>query len=206
MTDVGALILDFGGVWTYPPAEAIVHTMADRLAESKELFERAYWCQRPAYDAGLSGRHYWQQVLTDLGRPAGEDDLIPWLIEHDVESWTVYRQETWDLARTFRSTGGRTAFLSNGVPDIMARVRSDRRLSDWFDVVVVSYEVGLSKPDPRIYTLCLVRLGVASHDALFVDDREGNVDGASRAGLQAFWFTGEDAVPSLQALVFGAQR
>jgi len=41
--------------------------------------------------------------------------------------------------------------------------------------VVISCEVGLSKPDPRIYQLCLDRLGLAAPATLFVDDRADNV-------------------------------
>lgn len=150
MRGIRALILDFGGVLTYPQPDDIVQAMASRLAVTKEVFERVYWQHRPAYDAGLSGPEYWQRVLAGLGRKAGDDSLIPWLIEEDVASWTAYREETWDLARTFRAAGGRTAFLSNGVPDIMTRVRSDRRLGDWFDVVVVvSCDVGFTKSGGR---------------------------------------------------------
>lgn len=205
MRGVRALILDFGGVLTYPQPDAIVQAMASRLAVNREVFERVYWQHRPAYDAGLSGPEYWQRVLAGLGWKAGDDALIPRLIEQDVASWTAYREETWDLARTFRAAGGRTAFLSNGVPEIMTRIRSDRRLGDWFDVVVVSCDVGLSKPDRRIYELCLGRLGVPGHEALFVDDRKANVEGARQAGLQALWFTGADALPSLQARLLGGR-
>jgi len=156
----------------------------------------------------LSGLEYWRQVLAELGhsRSEGGDSLVTWLTERDAVSWTVYREETWTLAGAFRAAGGRTALLSNGVPEITARVRADRRLEDWFDVVVVSCEVGVSKPDRGIYELCLARLGVAGREALFVDDREANVAGARRAGLQALWFAGEDALVSLETLVFGAGR
>jgi putative hydrolase of the HAD superfamily len=197
-----ALILDLGGVLTHPPADDRVQAMADRLGVSKARFERAYWQHRSAYDAGLSGPRYWHQVLADVERQ-GDDATIAWLTEQDIASWTVYREGVWELARAYRGAGGRTALLSNGVPEIMARLRGDRRLDDWFDAVVVSYEVALSKPDPRIYALCLARLGVAPPVALFVDDREDNVEGARRAGLQALRFTGDETVPALRARLFG---
>ena len=63
----------------------------------------------------------------------------------------------------------------------------------WFDVVVVSYEVGLAKPDPRIFELCLSRLGAQAGEALFVDDRAENVAAAERLGLRTLLFTGDDA-------------
>jgi putative hydrolase of the HAD superfamily len=205
VSNIRALILDFGGVLTYPQADDIVQGMAERVGVSREFFLQAYWRHRPAYDAGLSGLDYWQQVLTELRPNTGADSLVPWLIEQDGASWTRYREETWELARAFRATGGRTALLSNGVREITTRLRSDRVLDDWFDVIVVSCEVGLSKPDRRVYELCLGRLGVPGHEALFVDDRRANVEGARQAGLQALRFTGNEDVGSLRTRLFGAR-
>lgn len=48
-----------------------------------------------------------------------------------------------------------------------------------------SAEFGASKPEPRVYTACLERLGASPEATLFVDDSEANVQGALLAGLQA---------------------
>jgi len=127
--------------------------------------------------------------------------MIDRLIDMDVSSWAEYRDEVWDLARSFRAGGGRTAFLSNGVPETMTRLRAERPLDRWFDVVVVSYEVGLAKPDPRIFELCLSRLGAHPREALFVDDRAENVAAAERLGIRTFHFTGDDASARLMDAV-----
>jgi putative hydrolase of the HAD superfamily len=58
----------------------------------------------------------------------------------------------------------------------------------FFDTVVFSYQVGLMKPDPRVYALACDRLGVAPAQTLFVGD--GGSDelvGAATAGLTAYW-------------------
>jgi 2-haloacid dehalogenase len=49
-------------------------------------------------------------------------------------------------------------------------------------------------PDPAIYALALARFGLAPGQALFVDDRQENVDGARAAGMAATLFTGEPAL------------
>ena len=105
----------------------------------------------------------------------------------------------WTLAAAFRARGGVTAFLSNGVPEMMARVRAERRLDSYFDVVLVSYEVGFTKPDPRIYELCLTRLCVPASAALFVDDRAENVEGARRAGIHTVLFRGDASMDDVRA-------
>jgi HAD superfamily hydrolase (TIGR01549 family) len=57
------------------------------------------------------------------------------------------------------------------------------------DVVVVSGDEGISKPDPRIFHIALDRLGVTAPDAVMVGDSwAADITGASRAGIRAVWF------------------
>jgi len=58
-----------------------------------------------------------------------------------------------------------------------------------FRDIVVSGEEKLLKPDPAIYYLALDRFGLKPADALFVDDREINVEGALAVGMHAHLFT-----------------
>lgn len=53
-----------------------------------------------------------------------------------------------------------------------------------FDTMVLSYEVGMIKPDPRIYALTCGRLGVALNEAIMVDDRHDFVEAAKGQGMQ----------------------
>src|SRR3989442_5016510 len=195
-----ALILDYGNVLTHPQREDWFEARAAHPGVPTQVFRDAYWRHRHPYDAGLPAAEYWRRVLETLGRSSGaldQEAVITRLVEADVASWTEYREEVWDLAQSFRVHGGRTAFLSNGVPEAMARIRTDRPLEGWFDVVIVSCEVGVAKPDPAIFQMCLSRLSVEPRHALFVDDRIENIDGAARIGIQTFHFAGADAVSRL---------
>jgi putative hydrolase of the HAD superfamily len=57
------------------------------------------------------------------------------------------------------------------------------RFADTFDVLVISGEVGIRKPDPEIFHLAARRLGVAPHDCVFVDDLDRNVMVAQELGM-----------------------
>jgi putative hydrolase of the HAD superfamily len=195
-----ALILDLGGVLTYPQPREWYQSMAAELGVAAPVFEGAYWEDRLAYDSGLPADQYWRRVHATIGRPY-EPDRLDHLIQSDVASWTEYREEVWAMARSFRDAGGRTGFLSNSGPEMMARVRFDRDLESWFDVVIVSFEVGLTKPDPRIYELCLSRLDVSAGQALFVDDREDNVKAAADLGIHTLQFVDDQAVVKLRELI-----
>lgn len=48
-----------------------------------------------------------------------------------------------------------------------------------------SHEVGLAKPDPRIFSLAAQRIGLPSGEIVFVDDRPDNVEAARACGLHA---------------------
>ena len=78
--------------------------------------------------------------------------------------------------RAAHDRGIRTAMISN------AEVGPDW-LPDVFDAIVLSGEVGLAKPDVRIFLLTAGKLGVEPADCVFVDDLIGNVRGAVAAGM-----------------------
>ncbi|WEK44162.1 MAG: HAD family phosphatase [Candidatus Sphingomonas colombiensis] len=65
----------------------------------------------------------------------------------------------------------------------------ERTLFDRFRDIVVSGEERLMKPDAAIYRLSLDRFGIDAADAVFVDDRQANVDGAAAVGMHALLFT-----------------
>ena len=61
-------------------------------------------------------------------------------------------------------------------------------MADAVDDIVVSAEVGIAKPDGRIFELALARLGVQPAEAVFVDDFARNIEGARAIGMPAVHF------------------
>jgi 2-haloacid dehalogenase len=68
----------------------------------------------------------------------------------------------------------------------VARERFD--FLTWFDDILVSGEVGLKKPDPRIFRMLLDRHGLAAEHCVYIDDVERNVTAAAAIGLAALQF------------------
>jgi putative hydrolase of the HAD superfamily len=79
-----------------------------------------------------------------------------------------------------RRAGYRTALLSNSWG--LSLYPRDR-FPDMFDVVVISGEVGLRKPDPNIFNLTTDKLGIAAERCIFVDDHPGHLKGALEVGM-----------------------
>ncbi|MCK2243903.1 MULTISPECIES: HAD-IA family hydrolase [unclassified Crossiella] len=84
------------------------------------------------------------------------------------------------VLRRARAAGLRTALLSNAEgpgPD------PDSPFGALFDTMVLSGEVGIAKPDERVYLLTADRLGLAPGQCVFVDDLPGNVRAAAATGM-----------------------
>lgn len=91
-----------------------------------------------------------------------------------------------DRVRSLRVEGYRTALCTNNVREGSKAWRERVPVDELFDAVVDSSEVGMRKPDPRIYLHTLALIGIDDPArAVFLDDHPGNVAGAERAGLAA---------------------
>ncbi len=201
MRSLRALICDFGDVLTNPQPPELVARMAAVAGVQVSSFEPVYWRLRDRYHVDISAERYWDAVFDGIRSPLSEAErraALPRLRELDIASWTSYREEAWAIPAAFKDGGGRTALLSNAVPDVIARWRNQRRLERYFEVQVVSCEVGCAKPAPAIYRIVLDRLQVEPGAALFVDDREENLVAARAAGLRTFHFVGDGAVAALR--------
>jgi len=83
----------------------------------------------------------------------------------------------------------RIGIVSNNVLDEQREKLAVCSLEAHVDVLVVSEEAGMSKPDPRIFHIALDRLGVAARDAIMIGDSwSADIVGAHAAGLRAIWF------------------
>ncbi len=78
--------------------------------------------------------------------------------------------------------------LSNWSAETYPRVRHQYEFFDWFHSIVLSGEVKLIKPDPKIYELVLDMAGVPAEDCLFIDDSLKNIEAAMALGFMTIHF------------------
>jgi 2-haloalkanoic acid dehalogenase type II len=78
--------------------------------------------------------------------------------------------------------------VTNGPSRIQQSKIERFRLADYFDVLIVSEDVGVAKPDPAIFKLALERMRIDPAEALFVGDSpEHDLRGAEAAGMPFIW-------------------
>ncbi|WP_208326602.1 HAD family hydrolase [Bacillus albus] len=79
--------------------------------------------------------------------------------------------------------------ITNGSTHRQAAKIINTNLNNYFDTIIISEEVGLSKPDKRIFELALNKLNVQSENTLFVgDDLEKDIAGSQNANIKGIWF------------------
>lgn len=98
----------------------------------------------------------------------------------------------------------RTGILSNSFVGAREREQAAYGFEDLVDEIVYSHEVGMSKPDPRVYALICARLDVRPEEVVFLDDSERLVAAAREAGLFAIRYQGNaQAIGQVEKLLTG---
>ncbi|HKR69315.1 MAG TPA: HAD family phosphatase [Streptosporangiaceae bacterium] len=192
--DLRAVIFDWGGVVTSPIVETVTAWLeAERIDRESYMAAMRPWV-RSAYgpDAAESPIHALERgevsdaefeatLAAALIRIDGTPVEAPGLLRRMFDA-SVILDEMLELIKDLRSSGIRTSLLSNswgGSDDGYPR----HLFAGLFDDVVISGEVGMRKPEERIFQLAARRLGLAPADCVFVDDVEGNVVAAQALGF-----------------------
>ena len=186
---IRAVILDLGGVIAPGPTQLQISEAAKACGVGEDAFLRAFWKDRIAYDAGLDPYDYWRGVAASLDKTF-LNELIDEMIEREIQFWMRLDDRILGWSRERRLSGHRIGLLSNLPSPLGLRLRGDADFMAYFDHVTLSFEIGIVKPRREIYEHAVRGLGVAPEEALFIDDRPENVEGARAAGLDAYLYTG----------------
>ncbi|MBZ5652650.1 MAG: HAD family phosphatase [Acidobacteriia bacterium] len=182
---IKAVILDYGEVLCYSPTAEEWARMAGVFGIEPPSFRELWNRNRLLYDRGdLSPEAYWSAVAKDAGTQLAPEQL-PLLRQWDVEMWAHENSVMVEWLKEIHSSGTRTGLLSNMPHDMIRHVRQQFAWLEHFDHQTFSAEVELIKPDGAIYEHSLRGVGVAASEALFVDDKEPNIQGARAVGMRA---------------------
>jgi putative hydrolase of the HAD superfamily len=194
------VIVDYGEVISLPQSaadRAALASLAGVSGDGEPAFWRAYQAHRDGLDLGSAGvAAYWQAIAADLGA-SWDDARVHELWAADFRSWLSINPGTIEVLADLKAGGTRLALLSNAGPDYGSYFRHGP-FSDFFAACYVSGELNLLKPHPEIYRHVLADQDVSAADAVFIDNKEGNVRGAEALGITGHVFTG---VPGLRSFL-----
>jgi epoxide hydrolase-like predicted phosphatase len=207
--ELRALIVDYGGVLTSPllnsmdswvdaegiDPETFRATMRDWLglsygvdaeASPVHALERGE-VEVPEFERELAGR-----LTTIDGGPVEAEGLLTRMF-----SGFGWEPSMTEALRHAKAAGLATALLSNSWGNEYPREGWDQL----FDVVVISGEVGMRKPEARIFHLVAERLGLEPSQCVFVDDLAPNIRGAAEVGMVGVHHvTPQETIDELEAL------
>lgn len=196
------VMFDYGGVISGWPSEQDQTMLAGAAGIAVRRLEDAYWQLRPAYDrAEFDATGFWQHVgeLAGRGRPYSDDEVAE-LIRLDTDSWLHLQAGTVDLIEELAAAGHRLAVLSNA-PAETASAITGLPVARYFEHMIFSCELKITKPDTACFTAALARLGAEAADVIFVDDRPDNTAAAAAVGLRSVRFTSPGHARALLAVL-----
>ena len=182
-----AIIFDFGGVlidWN-----------------PRYLYRKLFPGDEPAMERFLAevGFDEWNR-LQDAGRPFSiavvelcarhpqHCELIRLYDQRYPESLNGAIPGTVDILRRLWTAGLPLYGLSNWPAEKFNLIRPDYEFFGWFRGMVISGEVGVAKPDPRIFHLLLEQAGRPADECLLIDDSAANIAAADALGFQTIHF------------------
>jgi HAD superfamily hydrolase (TIGR01509 family) len=184
--DIRAVYWDLGGVILR------THDQSRRERWEKRLGLKRYGLAELVFEGEMGrlasvGKSSPDEVWVWVAEQLGIEQDQRWKLEKDFWAGDRVDRDLVDFIRNLRPHY-KTGLISNAWPDLRNAMENEWEIVSAFDDLVISAEIGITKPDPRIYQLALTRLDVAAEEAVFIDDFERNVEGARAVGLHGIHF------------------
>jgi len=186
MTKIRAVLFDFGGVLVRMVDDRPRLKLAEELGVKLSLIDDLVFYSKSAQAAsrgGITVRMHWEAVREALG-------IQPKDMPRFLEQYWSADDVNWELLEYIKGLhpAYKVGLLSNAWGDLRQTMHTRWNIDGLFDEMIISAEVKIVKPDPRIFHLATDRLGVQPAEAVFIDDMLDNVIAARQEGLPAIQF------------------
>jgi epoxide hydrolase-like predicted phosphatase len=182
---IRAVFFDFGGVIMRTEYQAPRQKLAERFNMDYDEMDRAVFGSDSARRASvgeITEEAHWAAVLKRFKQPASEMQAFR---DHFFGGDVVDRK----LVEYIRSLRGEfhTGLISNAWSGLRGFITKEK-LIDLFDTVIISAEIGVTKPSAKIYEVALDQAKVRAGDAVFVDDMPVNIEACEKVGMKGILF------------------
>lgn len=185
---VSAVVFDVGNVlYGWDPDSFLIRQIADDEARLRFVEEADLY----AWHETLDGGRPYAEAAAELSEkfPEYAQVIAAWS-DRFGETITGPVPGTHEIVAALDAAGVPLFAITNFSADFWPPFHAkEQAFFSRFRDIVVSGQVKLLKPDPAIYYLALDRFRLRPAEALFVDDRRINVEGALAVGMQAHLFT-----------------
>jgi epoxide hydrolase-like predicted phosphatase len=196
---IRAVFFDLGGVIVRTEYQAPRQHLAERLGMEYDDLVKIVFDGESGHQASIGAIPadvHWDSIIKRLKRPTAE--LEP--IRHEFFAGDVIDRTLLDFLRSLRGKY-KTGLISNAWGDLREYILREK-IEDAFDHIIISAEVGVVKPEAKIYQIALEQAGVKPKEMVFVDDFAVNIEGCERLGIKGILFKDPDsALKQLKALL-----
>jgi epoxide hydrolase-like predicted phosphatase len=182
---IRAVFFDFGGVIMRTEYQSPRQKLAERFNMDYDEMDRAVFGSDSARRASIgeiTEEAHWAAILKRFKQPASEMQVF-----RD----TFFGGDVIDrkLVEYIRSLRGEfhTGLISNAWSGLREFITKEK-LIDLFDTVIISAEIGVTKPSAKIYEVALDQAKVRASDAVFVDDMPVNIEACEKVGMKGVLF------------------
>jgi putative hydrolase of the HAD superfamily len=196
---IKAVFFDLGGVILRTEFQAPRQHLAERLGMEYEDLVKLVFDSPSSIRAShgeISDVEHWAEVTKRLKRPPSETETI----RKEFFAGDVVDHALVEFLRSLRPRY-HVGLISNSWPDLRGYI-SRQKFDDAFDHMVISGEVGVMKPEARIYQIALEQAGVSPNEAVFIDDVYENIKGCEKVGIRGIHFKDpESTLKQLKSLL-----
>ncbi len=197
---IKAIIFDLGGVLIRTEDRRPRQMLADAMGVTAPELEKIFFGGESgdaAQRGDIRAEQHWENVRVALKlRP---DEIEP--ARTTFFSGDVLDRQFLDYIIRLRPDY-RTIALSNAMSDARPSLLNKWKIGDAFEHLFISAEMGMMKPDPRIYLAVLTQLDLSPAETVFVDDFLHNIEAAQTLGMRTIWFRNrEQTVEALDQML-----
>lgn len=178
---IKAVIFDYGGVVLKSPYSSL-KDIAVTYEVSIEILIKKIQPFLKLFQKGLINENqFWKQLSSVLKKPVPKNKEDLWRKGFE-ETFYIY-PEIINFVQKLKTQSIKTAVLSNTIKPHVDIITKYDGYKD-FNIVILSREVNLQKPDPEIYLLTIKQLGTKPEECVFIDDKDENLRPAKKLGMK----------------------
>lgn len=181
---IKAILFDLHGVLFTNSTKTFIDKLSKQTGISNkrivEVFDEGIGVD---YREGRASRdEFWQHVRENLKLENIDQLEQDWLNEYQLIEGT--KEIILELMKKYR-----ILYLSDNFEKKINWLHSQHQFLDWFEGGLSSHEVGVRKPDPKMYEKAIEKFNLKPREILFVDDKEINLPPAKKLGMETVLFT-----------------
>ena len=175
--------------WVIFDAMGVIYEVADDVSDllvpflrsknNSTLLKIIYETYIKASLGKITSQNFWKIL--------GYVEEYPKIEEEFLDNWYTINPEFTEIVKILKNKY-KIGMLSNDLKEWSKFLRIKFNINNYFDIAIISGEVGYRKPDRKIYELLLEKTNTKSKDIIFVDDKLENLRSASELGINTIRF------------------